>query len=76
MSKAENTFAIIRKRKDRQMSAALILACEFMTNKCDQCPLHNDELCAENQLAQGILEDKHSACTDWVFLNFWNKSKK
>jgi hypothetical protein len=70
MSKAENTFAVIRERRDREILKAMVAACEFMTADCARCPLEDDDMCAEKQLAPAVLDDKHSACTDWVFLYF------
>jgi hypothetical protein len=74
--KAENGFQIISLRKGEEMENALRLACECMTEDCSRCPLKNVKECAESNLPPAILEDKDSACADWLFLYFWDKAGK
>ena len=78
MSKAENAFLVIKDRQIRKVSAALHAACDHIVSDCGFCPLYLDEQCAEKQLPPGVvgvIQDKHSACSDWVSLHFRGETK-
>ena len=75
MTKAENGFLIIKDRQIREVLAALHGACDYFADDCERCPLHNDEKCAEKQLPPGVIEDKKSACSDWLSLWFRGETK-
>lgn len=74
MSIAKNGFAIIRERRARELQAALLKVCEYLTD-CDKCPLSGTKDCARDQLPSTFspIEDE-SACTDWLFLYWLNKA--
>ena len=72
-SKPMNYFNVVRKRQNRELSNALLKACEYITVECSSCPLNEKKDCAGNKMPpKPFEEDRHSICTDWLGIYFRN----
>ena len=77
MSKAENMFKVVDKRRGDELQNGLMNAAKYVTSNCELCPLKDKPQCVLETMppAASPERDDH-ICKDWLFLHFINEQPK